>query len=96
MNHALLDILACPTDGFFPLDVHIFEETADEIISGILVCSKCLRWYPIRGKIPELFPDDLRDKDDEVKFLYRWQETVPKFVLAEGINLLTKSGSEPV
>jgi uncharacterized protein YbaR (Trm112 family) len=59
MKHKLLDILACPTEGFFPLELCVFEED-DEIISGLLVCPKCLHWYQIRERIPEMFPDQLR------------------------------------
>jgi uncharacterized protein YbaR (Trm112 family) len=80
MKHELLGILACPADGFFPLNLHIFDED-DEIISGILVCPKCLRWYPIRAKIPEMFPDKLRDELTELKYLRKWKNYVPQKIL---------------
>jgi uncharacterized protein YbaR (Trm112 family)/SAM-dependent methyltransferase len=32
-----------------------------DIVSGLLVCGGCGRWYPIEGGIPELLPDHLRD-----------------------------------
>lgn len=83
MNRKLLEILACPVDGVYPLDLHIFEER-DEIISGMLVCQNCLHWYPIRERIPEMFPDKFRDEADEVSFLFKWKEVIPLEVLDAG------------
>lgn len=90
MKHKLLDILACPNDGYFPLDLHVFDED-DEIMAGILVCPKCSRWYPIRGKLPEMFPDEMRDKLDELSFLHKWEEIFPQKILKKGkpFNLST-------
>lgn len=76
MKRKLLDILACPAEGYFPLNLHIFEED-DEVISGILVCPNCLRWYPIREKIPEMLPDKLRDITEETNFLNKWKKVLP-------------------
>lgn len=91
MNQKLLDILACPKDGNFPLDLHVFEE-ADEIIAGILVCSECLSWYPIREKLPEMLPDNMRDELTELPFLTKWKDFLPRKILTDGkpFNLNTK------
>jgi uncharacterized protein len=83
MKRKLLDILACPEDGCFPLKLLVFEED-DEIVSGMLVCPKCLHWYPIREKIPEMFPDKLRDKESEMAFLRKWKSSVPREFLKAG------------
>ena len=40
-----------------------------EIVSGILFCSKCKRWYPIINTIPQMLPDKYRDKKKEIDFL---------------------------
>jgi len=40
-----------------------------EIIQGMLVCSKCKHWFPIRNYIPELLPDHLRDWENDSNFL---------------------------
>jgi SAM-dependent methyltransferase/uncharacterized protein YbaR (Trm112 family) len=32
-----------------------------DIVTGLLVCGGCGRWYPLAGSIPELLPDHLRD-----------------------------------
>ncbi|MFX1418512.1 MAG: Trm112 family protein [Promethearchaeota archaeon] len=40
-----------------------------EIESGILYCKKCNRWYPIIDTIPQMLPDQYRDKEKDIKFL---------------------------
>jgi uncharacterized protein YbaR (Trm112 family) len=45
MKKKLMEILACPIDKYYPLELHIFEEKK-EIVEGLIVCPKCLRWYP--------------------------------------------------
>jgi len=58
-----------------------------EVESGLLVCSKCERWYPIGSSvktIPELLPDDLREKDKDAAWLSRWQKLIPVDVIENG------------
>ena len=83
MKRRLMDILACPIDKYYPLELHVFEEK-EEIIEGVIVCPKCLRWYPIRDEIPELLPDQLRDKKEEIDFLQKWKTKIPEKILREG------------
>lgn len=83
MKKKLMDILACPIDKHYPLELHIFEEK-EEIVEGVIICSKCLRWYPIRDEIPEMLPDELRDAKDELPFLEKWKSRIPKMILSEG------------
>jgi len=78
-----LDILACPIDKYYPLDLHVFEEK-EEIVEGMLVCSKCGRWYPIIDEIPQMLPDDLRDQRDDLSWLNKWRDTAPSRVVMEG------------
>ena len=78
-----MEILACPIDKQNPLKLLIFNEK-DEIIDGMLICSKCLRWYPIRNEIPELLPDNLRKKRIEVEFLKNWKAKIPEEILSKG------------
>jgi uncharacterized protein YbaR (Trm112 family) len=40
-----------------------------EMAEGVLSCSSCERWYPIEEEIPEMLPDELRERNEEVKFL---------------------------
>jgi len=83
LKKRLMDILACPIDKAYPLELHVFEE-ADEIVSGIIICSKCNRWYPIIDEIPHMLPDDLREEKEDVAFLQKWKEKIPQNTLAEG------------
>ncbi len=55
--------------------------------SGILICEKCGRSFPIIETIPNMLPDDLRDKKEDREFLLKWRKYVPKRILeAEGIT----------
>ena len=78
-----MDILACPIDKHYPLDLHVFEEK-DEIVEGLLSCGQCGRWYPIIDEIPQLLPDDLRESKDDLRWLQKWKDRVPGRILAEG------------
>ncbi|MFX0020243.1 MAG: Trm112 family protein [Promethearchaeota archaeon] len=40
-----------------------------EIESGLLFCPKCKRWFPIRDSIPQMLPDEYRNKNEEIDFL---------------------------
>src|SRR3989442_1541198 len=68
-----MDILACPIDKHYPLDLHVFQEK-EEIVEGLLVCSECRRWYPIIDEIPQLLPDDLREQREELSWLSKWKD----------------------
>ncbi|TMI26645.1 Trm112 family protein [Candidatus Bathyarchaeota archaeon] len=83
MKRRLMEILACPIDKHYPLDLHVFEEK-EEIVEGLLVCSECDRWYPISDEIPQLLPDDLRESMEDLRWLAKWKERVPERVLTSG------------
>ncbi len=78
-----MDILACPIDKFHPLELLVFEEK-EEILEGLIVCPKCLRWYPIRDEIPEMLPDELRKETEDLPFLKKWKNGIPEKVVFEG------------
>jgi len=40
-----------------------------EIDSGILLCEKCHRWFPIIETIPQMLPDEYRDEKKDIEFL---------------------------
>jgi uncharacterized protein YbaR (Trm112 family) len=83
LKKRLMEILACPIDKAYPLELHVFEE-GEEIVSGIIICSKCNRWYPIIDEIPHMLPDDLREEKEDVAFLRKWREKIPQNTLTEG------------
>ncbi len=59
MRKDIVDILACPMDRS-PLELSIDEANGDEVIQGMLTCSKCGEKYPIEDRIPNLLPPDMR------------------------------------
>ena len=85
-----MEILACPIDKYYPLKLIVFDEK-DEIVEGIIICSKCLRWYPIKEEIPEMLPDELREQKEDTKFLIKWRSLFPSKILKQGkpFNLKT-------
>jgi uncharacterized protein YbaR (Trm112 family) len=40
-----------------------------EIESGLLFCNECNRWYPILDTIPQMLPDQFRDRKKDIEFL---------------------------
>ncbi len=79
-----MEILACPICKNPELELYIFKEDEIEIETGLIVCSKCQRYYPIRRTIPVMLPDDLRKKEEDLKFLSSYKEKIPNEILTEG------------
>ena len=71
MQRKLLDILACPIDKHYPLQLMEFNTKEEVILDGVLLCSQCGRYYPIIDEIPVMLPDDLRTKASIQKELAR-------------------------
>jgi uncharacterized protein YbaR (Trm112 family) len=58
-----------------------------ELGEGLLYCPECRRWYPIGSSvesIPELMPDDLREREKDLAWLGKWKSLVPEKVLKNG------------
>ena len=81
MRKTMIDILACPIDKTHPLELVTINENDDIISEGILSCTKCKRFYPIIEDIPIMLPDELRDKNQEINFLTRFKDKIPKEIL---------------
>ncbi|MBS7638686.1 hypothetical protein KEJ49_07410 [Candidatus Bathyarchaeota archaeon] len=67
-----------------------------EVDEGLLVCTNCGRWYPIGSAvetIPELLPDELRDKDKDLSWMEKWRRLIPINVVEDGkpFNLRSRS-----
>jgi len=84
MQRKLLDILACPIDKHYPLDMLEFNVKGDTIVDGALICSDCGRYYPIVDEIPVMLPDNLRSKKEDIDFLEKWRSKLPDEVVHGG------------
>jgi len=84
MQRKLLDILACPIDKHYPLDLLEFNTKEDVISDGVLLCSQCSRYYPIIDEIPVMLPDDLRNSKEDLAFLSKWRDKLPENVVHGG------------
>lgn len=86
----MLDILACPIDKYYPLELIEIDTAEDKTINenvikeGVLFCSQCSRFYPIIEEIPVMLPDELRDKEKDIQFLQKWQEKIPNKIIKNG------------
>ena len=89
----MLDILACPIDKHYPLELYeinikknndnndIEHNDSNFIITeGVLFCNKCSRFYPIIDEIPVMLPDELREKQKDIDFLQQWNDKIPEKV----------------
>ncbi|HEY7696418.1 MAG TPA: Trm112 family protein [Nitrososphaeraceae archaeon] len=87
----MLDILACPIDKYYPLElieIDIVEDKKNNesvIKEGVLFCSRCSRFYPIIEEIPVMLPDELRDKEKDIQFLQKWYEKIPSKITKNGL-----------
>jgi uncharacterized protein YbaR (Trm112 family) len=84
MRRKLLDILACPIDKHYPLELIELNSKDDIIIDGVLRCSKCNRYYPIIDEIPIMLPDELRKKEEDLSFLEKWKDKLPAAIVYKG------------
>lgn len=83
MQRKLLDILACPIDKHYPLRLIELESKQDTVVQGVITCEKCNRFYPIIDEIPVMLPDELRNRKEDLEFLAKWKEKLPREI-AEG------------
>ncbi|AJM91853.1 MULTISPECIES: Trm112 family protein [Nitrosopumilus] len=83
MNKTMIDILACPIDKSFPLELFEIEENNNIVSEGVLFCSKCSRFYPIIEEIPIMLPDELRDKKQEIEFLKNFRDKLPEKIITK-------------
>ncbi|HJU79437.1 MAG TPA: Trm112 family protein [Nitrososphaeraceae archaeon] len=86
----MLDILACPIDKYYPLELIEIDTFEDKTINenvikeGVLFCSQCSRYYPIIEEIPVMLPDELRDEEKDIQFLQKWHEKIPSKIIKNG------------
>ncbi|HJW19209.1 MAG TPA: Trm112 family protein [Candidatus Nitrosotalea sp.] len=85
MNRKLMEILACPIDKHFPLELVELISKEEIISEGTIFCSKCSRYYPIIEEIPIMLPDELRDKNKDIEFLNKHKNTLPDKIVTKGV-----------
>jgi uncharacterized protein YbaR (Trm112 family) len=73
----------------FPEDIDVLYRLFNlvELDAGLLVCPECGRWYPIGSAvetIPEMLPDELREKERDLEWLEKWRNLVPSQVIDGG------------
>jgi uncharacterized protein YbaR (Trm112 family) len=85
MNKNMMDILACPIDKYHPLELNVIKEKDNVVSEGVIVCTKCSRFYPIIEEIPIMLPDELRDKKLEINFLKKYKEELPEKIIKNGL-----------
>jgi len=81
MKKKMMEILVCPMDKHFPLEIFESNSKEDLVIEGALYCSECSRFYPILEEIPVLLPDELRDKKQDLDFLKNNQKKLPDKII---------------
>lgn len=62
-------------------------DTSKETKEGLLTCRECGRWFPIRGFLPEILPDSLRTKEDDLLFL----DTIAPFLKVDFFRKLVET-----
>jgi len=83
MNRKMTDMLACPIDKHFPLELFEVKADAKSVSEGALYCTECGRFYPIIEEIPIMLPDELRDKKQETDFLERVKDVLPQKIIKD-------------
>lgn len=79
-----MDILACPIDKHYPLELFEINTEGDIIVDGAMFCSECGRFYPIIDEIPVMLPDDLRNKNEDTDFLTKFKDKLPEKIVKLG------------
>ena len=85
MKKSMLEILACPIDKNYPLELYELKEKGNVVSEGALVCTKCSRFYPIIEEIPIMLPDELRDRKLETEFLKKYKKQLPEKIIKNGL-----------
>jgi len=85
MNKKMMEMLACPIDKHFPLEIFESNSREEVVLEGAIYCTKCSRFYPIIEEIPIMLPDELRDKNQDVEFLKRNQFMLPEKITKQAL-----------
>jgi uncharacterized protein YbaR (Trm112 family)/SAM-dependent methyltransferase len=89
MRYSLLNFIQCISCGgeltfLVPGQKEINrEDDSATIKEGLLNCSKCGHWFPLRDSIPELLPDHLRNWPGDLEFLENIKKKIPGDIFKE-------------
>lgn len=83
MNKKMMDMLVCPIDKQFPLEIYEIKSDKNTVHDGALFCAKCNRFYPIIEEIPIMLPDELRDKRQDIDFLEKNKQSLPQKIIKD-------------
>ncbi len=61
-----------------------FECLKTEVVTGVIYCPNCGRWYPIIDEIPRMLPDELRKKSEDLRFLRKYADRLPEKIVRGG------------
>lgn len=85
MKRNMMEILVCPIDKHYPLEIFESNSNGDLVIEGALYCSECSRFYPILEEIPIMLPDELRDKKKDLEFLKNNKNILPEKIVNDAL-----------
>ncbi len=80
----VIDIVRCPECHATDFKIMEFQDASMNITNlllfdkgdGIMLCSACKSWYPIKNGIPELLSKDLRNKENDDSFIKKYDNII--------------------
>jgi len=60
------------------------ECIAIEIVTAVIHCRRCGRWYPVIDEIPRMLPDMYRNEKEDKDFLQKHRDKIPVEILKGG------------
>jgi len=60
------------------------ECIAVEIVTAVIHCRRCGRWYPVIDEIPRMLPDMYRNEKEDRDFLQKYRDKIPVEILKGG------------
>ena len=93
MSRSMLQLLACPSCGNCDLEALIpgeeVSDTSPQVAeAGLLICSRCERWYAIDGGIVQMLPDNLRVRAADEAFIDKHRNLLGS-ILDERLGAMT-------